>query len=130
MREAPLLSNCRRELVQALVGGSLSRAEGCWLIPIFALIGPVPMRRASLSSVNLAYFGRVDPAVYGIKYSPLIENESHGRAVVSASFLMGRPYWVWRRPGQLEWAPHLEYAWLQKYQPVARVGSMFVYDLP
>ena len=88
------------------------------------------MRQANLSSVNLAYFGRVDPAVYGIKYSPLIENESHGRAVVSASFLMGRPYWVWRRSGQLEWAHHLEYAWLQKYQPVARVGSMFVYDLP
>jgi hypothetical protein len=88
------------------------------------------MREANLSSVSLAYFGRVDPAVYGINYSPLVENESHGRAVVSASLLMGRPYWVWRRSGQLEWAHHLKYAWLQKYRPVARVGSMFVYDLP
>jgi hypothetical protein len=88
------------------------------------------MRRSDLPSVSLAYFGRVDPAVYGIKYTPLVENESHGPAVVSASLLMGRPYWIWRSPGQLSWARHGEYAWLQKHQPVARVGSMFVFDLP
>jgi hypothetical protein len=88
------------------------------------------MREAKLDSVHLAYFGRVDPAVYGITYTPLVEGKSHGPAVVSASFLMGRPYWIWRRHGELDWAHFKEFTWLQKHEPVARVGAMFVFDLP
>jgi hypothetical protein len=88
------------------------------------------MTKRHLSSVHLAYFGRVDPSVYGIGYTPIVENESHGTAVVSASFLMGRPYWVWRAPNQLAWSHHGAYRWLQHYDPIARVGSMFVFELP
>jgi hypothetical protein len=88
------------------------------------------MTKRHLTSVHLAYFGRVDPIIYGISYTPIIENESHGIAVVSASFLMGRPYWIWRAPNQLDWSHHGAYGWLQRYEPIARVGSMFVFDLP
>jgi hypothetical protein len=49
--------------------------------------------------------------------------------VVSASFLMGRPYF-WYLGGRPRWVPARTYTWLQQYQPVARVGSMFVYELP
>jgi Dolichyl-phosphate-mannose-protein mannosyltransferase len=88
------------------------------------------MRQKNLPSVHLAYFGRVDPTVYGIHYTPLVEGNSHGPAVVSASFLMGRPYWIWRKPGELDWAHFREFAWLQSLHPVARIGSMFLFDLP
>lgn len=79
--------------------------------------------------VALAYFGRVDPGVYGIRFTPLQRGLSHGTAVVSASLLMGRPYF-WYAGGRLSPVPPRAYQWLQAYEPVARVGSMFVFDLP
>jgi hypothetical protein len=82
-----------------------------------------------IDRVGLAYFGRVDPAVYGIRYTPLERGISHGKAVVSASFLMGRPYF-WILGGRMRWVPARTYEWLQAYPPVARIGSMFVFDLP
>ncbi len=88
------------------------------------------MRERHLDSVHLAYFGRVDPRVYGIDFTPIVEGESHGIAVVSASFLVGRPYPIWKQPGTLAWSHHGAFTWLQRYPPVARVGSMFVFDLP
>ncbi len=87
------------------------------------------MSERHLDSVSLAYFGRVDPAVYGIKFTPLERGVSKGVAVVSASFLMGRPYF-WILGGRMRWVPPLTYAWLQDLQPIDRVGSMFVYRLP
>jgi hypothetical protein len=88
------------------------------------------MRERHLDSVHLAYFGRVDPRIYGIRFTSLVEGQSHGTAVVSASLLMGRPYWVWRNPGELVWSHNGAFAWLQRLEPVDRVGSMFVFELP
>jgi hypothetical protein len=88
------------------------------------------MRRRGLESVHLGYFGRVDPRVYGIGFTPLVEGESHGTAVVSASFLMGRPYSIWRSPGQLDWSKNGAFRWLQGMHPIDRVGSLFVFELP
>ena len=82
-----------------------------------------------IDSVALAYFGRVDPRIYGIRFAPLERGVSHGKTVVSASFLMGRPYF-WYLGGRMGWVPSRTYEWLQGYKPVARVGSMFVFDLP
>jgi hypothetical protein len=75
--------------------------------------------------VQLAYFGRVDPAVYGIRYMPLDPRNPSGVIAVSASFLMGRPYF-WLYGGRMRWVPHNTYAWLQRYQPIGRAGSMFL----
>jgi Dolichyl-phosphate-mannose-protein mannosyltransferase len=88
------------------------------------------VRSRHLESVHLAYFGRVDPRVYGIQFTPIVEGQSHGTAVVSASFLMGRPYWIWNSPGELAWSHNGAFTWLQRLEPVARVGSMFVFELP
>jgi hypothetical protein len=85
------------------------------------------LQRERIDSVNLAYFGRVNPALYGIRFAPL-EKSSHGIAVISASFLMGRPY-LWYRGGRLRRLPPQTFAWLRDHQPIARVGSMFVYRL-
>jgi hypothetical protein len=81
-----------------------------------------------IDSVKLAYFGRVNPAVYGIRFEPL-EPGSKGIAVVSASLLMGRPYWVWMGPDHYGWARSQTYAWLRTIPPKDRVGALFVYDL-
>jgi hypothetical protein len=85
------------------------------------------LEQQRIDKVNLAYFGRVNPAVYGIHFTPL-ERDSHGIAVISASFLMGRPY-LWYQGGRLRWVPADSYAWLRERAPIARVGSMFVYRL-
>jgi 4-amino-4-deoxy-L-arabinose transferase-like glycosyltransferase len=85
------------------------------------------LQREQIDSVNLAYFGRVNPALYGIRFRPL-EKDSHGIAVISASFLMGRPY-LWYQGGRLRRLPPQTFAWLRDHQPIARVGSMFVYRL-
>jgi hypothetical protein len=87
------------------------------------------MTKEGIESVHLAYFGRVDPRVYGIHYTPLERTSRGGRAVISASFLMGRPYF-WFLGGRMRWVPAQTYAWLRDREPVARVGSMFVFDLP
>jgi hypothetical protein len=87
------------------------------------------MGRNRVDSVALAYFGRVHPSIYGIAFTPLERGLSRGAAVVSASFLMGRPYF-WYLGGRLRWVPHETYGWLRGHTPVARVGSMFVFDLP
>ncbi len=82
-----------------------------------------------LKVIQLAYFGRVDPRTYGIDFRPLERGASHGPAAISASFLMGRPYfWYWR--GRMRWVPSGTYTWLQELEPAARVGSMFIFDLP
>jgi len=85
------------------------------------------MDRRGYERVNLAYFGRVDPAVYGVEFVPLEGPEQKGPTVVSASFLMGRPYF-WIRRGRMRWIKPETYAWLQKETPVARAGTMFVYE--
>jgi len=87
------------------------------------------MTAEGLDSVYLAYFGRVDPKVYGVRYAPLERTSRGGRAVVSATFLMGRPYF-WFLGGGMRWVPAQTYAWLREREPIARVGSMFVFDLP
>jgi 4-amino-4-deoxy-L-arabinose transferase-like glycosyltransferase len=87
------------------------------------------MTAEGLESVHLAYFGRVDPKVYGVRFVPLERTSSGGRAVISATFLMGRPYF-WFLGGRMRWVPAQTYAWLREREPIARVGSMFVFDLP
>ena len=42
---------------------------------------------------------------------------------------MGRPYY-WHYQGEIRWTPPDAYTWLQDRTPVARAGSMFIYNLP
>jgi hypothetical protein len=82
-----------------------------------------------IAVVNLAYFGRVNPRVYGIDFRPVFR-DAHGPTVVSASFLMGRPYFWFGENGEMQWISSGTYTWLQQYRPKARIGAMFLYDLP
>ena len=86
------------------------------------------METSGTQSVALAYFGRVDPRVYGVRYTPLEPGRSRGKVAVSATFLMGRPYF-WILGGRQRWVPANTYSYLQGMTPVARAGSMFVFDV-
>ena len=87
------------------------------------------MEAHGIGTIQLAYFGRVEPRVYGIAWEPLDRERSHGWTAVSASFLMGRPYY-WHYEGEIRWTPPDAYTWLQDRTPVGRAGSMFIYNLP
>jgi hypothetical protein len=82
-----------------------------------------------IERINLAYFGRVHPNVYGINFVPLEDPSARGKTAISATFLMGRPYF-WYKRGRMGWVKHNTYTWLQEHEPIARAGSMFIYDLP
>lgn len=86
------------------------------------------MERERIQEVQLAYFGAVHPAAYGIPFVPL-ERGAHGIVVVSPTFLMGRPYY-WIRNGEMRWIEAGAYTWMQAYEPIDRVGALFVYRLP
>jgi len=84
------------------------------------------MKAKDLEWINLVYFGRVDPRVYGVRFAPLDRRRLEGYAAVSATFLMGRPYF-WILDGRMRWVPADTYAWLREMEPIDRVGSMFIY---
>ena len=71
-------------------------------------------------AVRLAYFGSVNPALYGVKALPLApDDRSSGRIVIGATALSGQ---VLPDPSS--------YRWLLNYQPTQMIDrSMFVYDI-
>jgi hypothetical protein len=87
------------------------------------------METRGWNAVHLAYFGLVNPETYGVGFRPLEGPDVTGPVVVSASLLMGRPYF-WYRHGRPGWVPGGTYTWVQHHEPVARVGAMFVYEFP
>lgn len=86
------------------------------------------MEKNQIASVDLAYFGRVLPEVYGIKYQHLIQQPTQRYAVVSANLLWGRMYFV---NGTGFWPTNRDrYAPLRELRPVAVLGhSLYVFDL-
>lgn len=72
-------------------------------------------------TLNLAYFGSVDPVLYGVRALPLAPEERvKGTVVVGASMLSGQ---VLSNPNG--------YRWLVPYAPEQMIDrSMFVYEIP
>ena len=72
-------------------------------------------------TINLAYFGTIDPKLYGIRYTPLAPNERvTGTVVVSANHLSG----------QLLDDPN-GYHWVFKYPETEILNhSLHVFELP
>jgi hypothetical protein len=71
-------------------------------------------------SLRLAYFGSVNPALYGVRAEPLAPSEPvTGKVVIGASALSGQ---VLPDPNS--------YRWLLQYKPSDMLDrSMFVYDI-
>ncbi|MCZ6601936.1 MAG: glycosyltransferase family 39 protein [Planctomycetota bacterium] len=77
--------------------------------------------------VWLAYFGSLDPSIYGIKYKPLPPDEEvEGWVVISASALQLGVVVKGGRVGSGD-----AFAWLRKHEPFDSVGhSILYYQIP
>jgi hypothetical protein len=85
------------------------------------------MEREGIEKVDLAYFGRVDPEVYGIKYRDLRRRPRQRYAVISTNMLWGRTYFV---NGKDFWPPRDRYARFRSMKPKAVLGhTLYVFDL-
>ena len=79
------------------------------------------MRTLRVDKVNLAYFGPVDPEVYGIHYSNLQTDRPSGLTAVSVSLLMGFPNPWTEIPLDITTA-------FQQRKPLAKIGySIFLF---
>lgn len=88
------------------------------------------MRSHRLSSIRLAYFGSVNPIVYGVRFTSLHDPGGGRLAVISPTLLMGRSYFIWETPARVVWSPFDAYAELRKQHAIDRIGSLFVFELP
>ena len=84
------------------------------------------MDREGLETIDLAYFGHVDPAIYGIAWR-FPHPGQPGLAAVSANFLHGYPYATYAG-GRMVPVPPDAFTWIGKSPRVADLGGgIFVY---
>lgn len=78
--------------------------------------------------IHLLYFGHVHPHLYGISYRLAPRTPVEGVVAVSVSYLKGFAYPATTPSGALSpvRADHL--LWLRDLEPVARLGSIWIYD--
>ncbi|MEA2691286.1 MAG: hypothetical protein QOJ16_673, partial [Acidobacteriota bacterium] len=84
------------------------------------------MDREGLQTIGLAYFGHVDPALYGIRWQ--FPDPTHpGPVAVSANFLHGYPYATYAN-GRILPIPPGAFRWVGRSPRVAELGGgIFVY---
>lgn len=87
------------------------------------------MEAHGLMRIRLAYFGPVDPRLYGINYEVLGQTVQPQEAVaVSIHFYQGMPYRIMREASYEAVPPHY-YSYLQQYPIKARIGySMLIIE--
>jgi 4-amino-4-deoxy-L-arabinose transferase-like glycosyltransferase len=86
------------------------------------------MDREGLDHISLAYFGHVDPALYGISWQPP-DHHRPGLTAVSANFLHGYAYATYAA-GRIVPVPAGAFTWLNRYPRVADPGGgIFIYDV-
>ncbi|MCP4590474.1 MAG: hypothetical protein GY842_07010 [bacterium] len=86
------------------------------------------MEDEGIDSVDLAYFGRVPPSVYGIEHRDLLGVASQRYAVVSANFLWGRMYFLNGTMNLLR--DRDTYAAFRDKEPEAVLGhTLYVFDM-
>jgi dolichyl-phosphate-mannose-protein mannosyltransferase len=86
------------------------------------------MDREGLDRIGLAYFGHVDPALYGIAWD-FPRPDRPGLVAVSANFLHGYPYATYAN-GRIVPVPPDAFTWIGRFPRVADLGGgMFVYRI-
>jgi hypothetical protein len=86
------------------------------------------MEDGKIETISLAYFGRVDPEIYGISHRPFVGKRlAPGYTAVSVNYVQGRPYDL-RAGSRYLPVPMHQYRFLYKRKPLARIGnSILVY---
>jgi hypothetical protein len=86
------------------------------------------MDRAGLEEIGLAYFGHVDPALYGIRWH-FPDPRRPGPAAVSANFVHGYPYATFAG-GHMTPVPPGAFSWIERYPRWADLGGgIFLYEI-
>ncbi|HEX4965407.1 MAG TPA: glycosyltransferase family 39 protein [Thermoanaerobaculia bacterium] len=87
------------------------------------------MDREKLDRIDLAYFGHVDPAIYGISWD--FPRPGHpGPVAVSANFLHGYPYVTYAGGRMVPVRPDA-FRWLERYPVVKSLGGgIFIVQAP
>ncbi len=85
-------------------------------------------KREHVDSVQLAYFGRIDPSIYGVSWHSLPSHPVRGPVALSATFAAGRPYAVLvkEKPGARTtraWSSPDTWAWLAGVPPDEELGG-------
>ncbi len=80
-----------------------------------------------IDRIDLAYFGRVDPALYGIHYETLKETPTRRFVAISANLLWGKMYFV---NGSAYWPKDPEiYREFRARRPATVIGdSIYIFD--
>ena len=89
------------------------------------------MESEKIDEVDLAYFGRVRPEVYGVRYTPLLPGQSpaHRHVAISANFLWGLTYLVNGDPTYWLEDPDA-YIEFRRHRPKAVLGwTIYVFDM-
>ena len=74
------------------------------------------MDKEGIDEIKLGYFGRVDPAIYGIKYSVPGRQPEPGIYAISANYLVGYPYFILKdNPKELI---SVDMNYFEKYRPL------------
>jgi len=81
------------------------------------------MREHQVERVHLAYFGRVEPSVYGIEYVPLNQRSEERYVAVSSYFLVGLSHHLPTRAGPTAFVHIPFFRELREKKPVARCGG-------
>lgn len=88
------------------------------------------MERRGIEKVNLGYFGRVDPRIYGIDYRLAKQEVAEGVSAISVNFLAGRPYYLLE--GDSKGLVRVDPGFFSKYRdlrPSATLGNtIYVFD--
>lgn len=84
--------------------------------------------REGLERVPLAYFGHVDPEIYGIHWQ-FPQPGRPGPAAISANFLHGYPYATYLA-GRIQPIPAGAFSWIARYPRRADLGGgIYIYDV-
>jgi hypothetical protein len=89
---------------------------------------PALDRLGHAGRIGLLYFGHVRPALYGIDYELVPPQPAPGIMAVSVNYLLGYRYPATAPDGRLVpiGRDHLE--WLRDQEPVARAGTIWIFD--
>lgn len=83
---------------------------------------------AASAPIGLLYFGHADPALYDIKYRLVPPFPVKGVLAVSVNFLLGQEYVVTDTDGKVYQVKAEHLKWLRDKKPIARVGSIWIFD--
>ncbi|MCC6849775.1 MAG: glycosyltransferase family 39 protein [Deltaproteobacteria bacterium] len=78
----------------------------------------------------LAYFGHVDPGLYGLEWTLPPPTPTPGRYIVSANYLAGYAYVITYARDRMIGVRRGQWSWLDRVPPTARIGrSLLAFDV-